>query len=130
MAAVNAIARAERIKTMFGARMQGASHGDRVNHAHHVDNITAAAHQFMIEETKIELSIMCDERAIAQEIQQRLDTLRKKRFVAKEIVRKPVNRFRCRRHGALGVIISVEGLRSEEHTSELQSLMRISYAVF
>src|SRR3546814_3596348 len=24
----------------------------------------------------------------------------------------------------------VEGLRSEEHTSELQSLMRISYAVF
>src|SRR3546814_6771704 len=25
---------------------------------------------------------------------------------------------------------SVEGIRSEEHTSELQSLMRISYAVF
>src|SRR3546814_7255656 len=75
MAAVNAIARAERIKTMFGARMQGASHGDRVNHAHHVDNITAAAHQFMIEETKIELSIMCDERAIAQEIQQCLDKI-------------------------------------------------------
>src|SRR3546814_2186103 len=25
---------------------------------------------------------------------------------------------------------NVEGLRSEEHTSELQSLMRISYAVF
>src|SRR3546814_15234506 len=102
MAAVNAIARAERIKTMFGARMQGASHGDRVNHAHHVDNITAAAHQFMIEETKIELSIMCDERAIAQEIQQRLDTLRKKRFVAKEIVRKTVKRLRFSWHGALG----------------------------
>src|SRR3546814_4157627 len=29
---------------------------------------------------------------------------------------------------ALGV--GVEGVRSEEHTSELQSLMRISYAVF
>src|SRR3546814_9948910 len=27
-------------------------------------------------------------------------------------------------------LINVEGLRSEEHTSELQSLMRISYAVF
>src|SRR3546814_4431812 len=26
--------------------------------------------------------------------------------------------------------LHVEGLRSEEHTSELQSLMRISYAVF
>src|SRR3546814_1082141 len=30
-----------------------------------------------------------------------------------------------------GTVVSVEpGLRSEEHTSELQSLMRISYAVF
>src|SRR3546814_2627663 len=36
--------------------------------------------------------------------------------------------FRC---GWLTVIpFSVSGCRSEEHTSELQSLMRISYAVF
>src|SRR3546814_10906643 len=28
------------------------------------------------------------------------------------------------------ITIAMEGLRSEEHTSELQSLMRISYAVF
>src|SRR3546814_5412535 len=33
--------------------------------------------------------------------------------------------FRGRGHAALG-----QGRRSEEHTSELQSLMRISYAVF
>src|SRR3546814_1918750 len=32
------------------------------------------------------------------------------------------------RHGNKGVISTI--LRSEEHTSELQSLMRISYAVF
>src|SRR3546814_1458259 len=31
-------------------------------------------------------------------------------------------------HGATGILF--EGERSEEHTSELQSLMRISYAVF
>src|SRR3546814_3441274 len=31
---------------------------------------------------------------------------------------------------AIGVEESRQGLRSEEHTSELQSLMRISYAVF
>src|SRR3546814_8961899 len=30
----------------------------------------------------------------------------------------------------LMLVILKEGLRSEEHTSELQSLMRISYAVF
>src|SRR3546814_9849704 len=121
-AAFKARARADSIKNMFGARMQGASHGDRVNHAHHVDNITAAANQFMIEETKIELSIMCDERAIDKEIQQRLDTLRKKRFVAKEIVRKTVNSFRCCRRGELGVMIRVEGLTRRnsnyEHDTE------------
>src|SRR3546814_1531761 len=33
-------------------------------------------------------------------------------------------------HLALGVDPAAPGARSEEHTSELQSLMRISYAVF
>src|SRR3546814_3694061 len=35
----------------------------------------------------------------------------------------------CRHGIGLGVI-GIDGTRSEEHTSELQSLMRISYAVF
>src|SRR3546814_8355940 len=34
------------------------------------------------------------------------------------------------RHGALQSARLIDGERSEEHTSELQSLMRISYAVF
>src|SRR3546814_8349371 len=38
-------------------------------------------------------------------------------------VRRPVGRY-------AGLGQTVEGARSEEHTSELQSLMRISYAVF
>src|SRR3546814_7106270 len=37
----------------------------------------------------------------------------------------PLDRFLRRRQGGL-----VAAVRSEEHTSELQSLMRISYAVF
>src|SRR3546814_5531480 len=32
--------------------------------------------------------------------------------------------------GALAFLLAAEVVRSEEHTSELQSLMRISYAVF
>src|SRR3546814_10098096 len=32
--------------------------------------------------------------------------------------------------GELAALVGVEDFRSEEHTSELQSLMRISYAVF
>src|SRR3546814_10471402 len=31
---------------------------------------------------------------------------------------------------ALGIAVAGQAMRSEEHTSELQSLMRISYAVF
>src|SRR3546814_10785146 len=38
------------------------------------------------------------------------------------------NRTGCANDGS-GVVAG-DGLRSEEHTSELQSLMRISYAVF
>src|SRR3546814_1923698 len=40
-----------------------------------------------------------------------------------------IDRDRTRAQHALGQIFFVE-IRSEEHTSELQSLMRISYAVF
>src|SRR3546814_1023540 len=38
----------------------------------------------------------------------------------------------CQRHGVLAVVVECAhpGQRSEEHTSELQSLMRSSYAVF
>src|SRR3546814_10877991 len=38
-------------------------------------------------------------------------------------------RARCRGDGG-AVCAGLGGIRSEEHTSELQSLMRISYAVF
>src|SRR3546814_8989201 len=34
------------------------------------------------------------------------------------------------RYGGRGITVTRRWLRSEEHTSELQSLMRISYAVF
>src|SRR3546814_10349436 len=48
---------------------------------------------------------------------------------APDTARKP---FRFRRSGgrALGASRCSAAMRSEEHTSELQSLMRISYAVF
>src|SRR3546814_8790492 len=38
--------------------------------------------------------------------------------------------FGRKKFDAIGVDDDIEGRRSEEHTSELQSLMRISYAVF
>src|SRR3546814_9018490 len=47
--------------------------------------------------------------------------------VAGGVVGADAARWRCR---VSGVVSGYTGRRSEEHTSELQSLMRISYAVF
>src|SRR3546814_3854925 len=52
--------------------------------------------------------------------------------VARNGIAHPIDRAK-RLRGFLGVLVIAYGdrtLRSEEHTSELQSLMRISYAVF
>src|SRR3546814_4473527 len=61
--------------------------------------------------------------ADAQAVRQRLRELAGER-----------RRFGCRRLGIMlareGITMNHKKLRSEEHTSELQSLMRISYAVF
>src|SRR3546814_4538419 len=47
------------------------------------------------------------------------------------VVHRHMGAERCRdRHGGARDQSGASGLRSEEHTSELQSLMRISYAVF
>src|SRR3546814_3422298 len=43
---------------------------------------------------------------------------------------KTVGRFEVREGEEVGFVLSWTPSRSEEHTSELQSLMRISYAVF
>src|SRR3546814_4026692 len=47
---------------------------------------------------------------------------------SKKIIADP--RHRALRHHAEGIFLLETIFRSEEHTSELQSLMRISYAVF
>src|SRR3546814_10898812 len=52
-----------------------------------------------------------------------------KQMGLKQIVDSPGNGY-ARFEAANGVTLSIHLSRSEEHTSELQSLMRISYAVF
>src|SRR3546814_9895541 len=59
----------------------------------------------------------------------RTQTARKSKR-ARAIHAKVANRRKDYLHKASAKIASQYGTRSEEHTSELQSLMRISYAVF
>src|SRR3546814_7795461 len=70
-------------------------------------------------------------------VQQQLDSLDCHANVHRRTGRHPVEHTRCRAHvTVLHEFEVAQGkvrlhvLRSEEHTSELQSLMRISYAVF
>src|SRR3546814_4895558 len=54
-----------------------------------------------------------------------------RRYRSRALVARPEEHRRSRRRiGLLAQRIALGGSRSEEHTSELQSLMRISYAVF
>src|SRR3546814_10190141 len=46
------------------------------------------------------------------------------------IVRRPRDASRARRAAALRLAVVIGPARTEEHPSELQSLMRLSYAVF
>src|SRR3546814_7160672 len=55
------------------------------------------------------------------------DTLRAQMGVAAVAAAKAVNYVGA---GTVEFLLDADGRRSEEHTSELQSLMRISYAVF
>src|SRR3546814_1522691 len=64
------------------------------------------------------------------------DPQRRRRCARLRLARGAAARYGCRRAGIQVVeVVTAAGIelaqaRSEEHTSELQSLMRISYAVF
>src|SRR3546814_4336121 len=61
------------------------------------------------------------------------NTLTRVRLLVREAPTKRINKRKMRSAASPNVIHSMDGShlqRSEEHTSELQSLMRISYAVF
>src|SRR3546814_1879817 len=66
-----------------------------------------------------------------------LASLHQQRAVRNLLARRGEHGSADQRHGprgrwaiAAGEGVAIDGRRSEEHTSELQSLMRISYAVF
>src|SRR3546814_9209158 len=82
-----------------------------------------------------------DTREVARkELIERWDQERMARSVDSQIILTHTNdevrelnqmaRGKMRTAGALGADATIKAARSEEHTSELQSLMRISYAVF
>src|SRR3546814_6463228 len=82
-----------------------------------------------------EIKVMVEDAAAARRLFQKLEKIAEGVFLTRNLVSEPANVLfpksfaaEARKLGKLGVKVTV--LRSEEHTSELQSLMRISYAVF
>src|SRR3546814_2482874 len=75
------------------------------------DGAAADLGQFGVEKLDVERSVVGNDLGVVDEFEKLLCHLGKAGFVGQEFGGQPVH-------------------RSEEHTSELQSLMRISYAVF
>src|SRR3546814_7167777 len=67
---------------------------------------------------------------LAAEIARNIDMAAFFQYVVDLVAAQHVQHFRHARARARTMPSQGQGLRSEEHTSELQSLMRISYAVF
>src|SRR3546814_3754476 len=70
VAAVDAVARAERVEAVFRAGMELARHLYRAAHARHVERGAAGARAVSVDETKIEGGVVRDERRIAEELDQ------------------------------------------------------------
>src|SRR5688500_13374910 len=70
VAAVDAVAGAQRIERMLGARMTAAGEHQRVDHPLEPDLWMAADGEFVVEEAEIELRVVGDERRILEEVDQ------------------------------------------------------------
>ncbi|KIU01436.1 hypothetical protein QU38_01640, partial [Staphylococcus aureus] len=88
---VDAVAGAERVKRMLGAGMLDAGDRQRVDHAAQVDDRPAVARQLAIEEAEVEIGVVRDHRAVADEFQHVLDHVREQRLVGEEHVRQAVD---------------------------------------
>src|SRR3546814_10466843 len=74
---------------------------------------------------RIAIGIMIAARRLDGAFQRLRTAIGEEHRVGKGVIHQPLRQLL-----ALGAAIQVRHMRSEEHTSELQSLMRISYAVF
>src|SRR5690606_297776 len=124
MAAVDAVASAERIQAVLGAGVKLPCDGDRVDHAVHRHFRPPAQAQFMVEEAEIEARIMRDQMAVFQKGEQFLNPACKEWLVRQKNIGKAVHGLSRRGHGTLRVVISVEGAAAghpvqEFYTSDL-----------
>ena len=109
MAAINAIAGAERIKRVLRPWMPHPRHGDRIDHAFAAKRGQAAHFQFGIDEAKVEPGIVGNQhRFFADEFQKISRLFVKAWLVRQEGSRNAVNPLGLSRHVAIGIEIAVK----------------------
>ena len=109
VAAVDPVARAERIEAMFGTGMFLARNGQRIHHPAHRQMQPPARAQFMVEEGKIEAGIVRDQRTVIQKVEQILHFVFEQRLVCQKRVGQAVYGLRIGIHLAFRIEIAMEG---------------------
>jgi len=108
VAAIDAEPHAQGIEAVLGARMLGAGERQRIHHSAHRNGNAAALLELEIEETEIEACIVCNERRIAEKVQELVDPFGKPRLVGEKQVREPMHFLGFERHVPVGIEIGME----------------------
>src|SRR3546814_6657934 len=97
----------------------------------HRERRAAEADELGVDEVHVEAGVVNHQPGVAEEGEEVVGDRGEDRMPGEKGFRQAVHVECAGRHVALGIdVLVIDPARSEEHTSELQSLMRISYAVF
>ncbi len=98
---------AQRVEAGLGAGEAPAGEGERILDIAAQRRLAETA-QFGIDEFEIELGVVDDQPAVADELEERLGMLGEGRKFRQELGREPMHRIGLFRHGALGIDMAVE----------------------
>ena len=118
---VDPVACAQVIKSIGPCRMPAARQQERVHQALPRNQQLAGSLQLRIEEAEIERSVVGDQRGVADERQQVLDDLGKRRLVRQKICRKAVDRPSLFRHVAFRIEVAVKALSARNAVYQLDA---------
>jgi hypothetical protein len=121
MRAVDAVARAERVERMLGARMPLSRERERVDHPRQADGIAAAPLQLAVEKAEVEPGIMRDQRRVGDEVEQVLHRMVKRRVLRQEFDAQSMHARRLLGHVAFGMKVGVEDAARLDPVDELDA---------
>src|SRR5690606_4992722 len=121
VAAIDAVAHAQGIERMLRARMPATSQDQGVDHpVEHYFGMPAAA-ELVVEEAKVELGVVRNERRVLEKVDQLECMLVETLLVGEKHVRQAVDLLGRERHRALGIEIGMKGAAGGHPVDQLDA---------